>query len=254
MDADLLHLSGVGVRFGGLTALSDVDLSVRAGEVVAVIGPNGAGKTSLFNVITGFVTGASGEIRFAGRRIEHLTAHQIAAIGLRRTFQNGGLFGALSVLENVMTGFHGTIAGGFLPLLCGWPQARRAERQAIPRALDVLDSLAIRHLADRPAAELSGGQQRMVEIARAIASRPRLLLLDEPAVGLSPTARETLAQTVRRLAGEGLGILLIEHAIELVMAVSDRIVVLTEGRVIADGPPQIVRHDEAVLKAYLGHV
>jgi len=253
MEDELLTLTGVGVRFGGLAALDDVALSVRAGEVVAVIGPNGAGKTSLFNVITGYVGAGSGQIRFAGARIDGLSAHRIAARGLRRTFQNGGLFGALSVLENVLTGFHGAIGGGFLPLLCAWPAARRAERAAILRALSVLEALGIRHLADRPAGELSGGQQRMVEIARAVASQPRLLLLDEPAVGLSPTARETLALTVRRLAGEGLGILLIEHAIELVMSVSDRIVVLTEGRVIADGSPQAVRADAKVLEAYLGH-
>ena len=251
--AALLALHDVGVRFGGLAALSDVSLTVRAGEVVAVIGPNGAGKTSLFNVISGYVGAGSGRISLRGERIERLAAHQIAARGLRRTFQNGGLFGALSVLENVMAGFHGAIGGGVLPLLCALPGARRRERRAVARARALLDTLAIRHLEDRPAAELSGGQQRMVEIARAIAGQPALLLLDEPAVGLSPTARATLAATVRRLAGEGIGILLIEHAIELVMSVSDRIVVLTEGQVIADGPPEAVRQDARVLKAYLGH-
>ena len=253
MADELLRLAGVSVRFGGLAALSEVALHVAPGEVVAVIGPNGAGKTSLFNVVTGYVAPDAGAITFRGARIDGLTAHQIAAHGLRRTFQNGGLFGALSVLENVMTGFHRDIGGGALPLLCGWPAARRAERQAVVRARALLDSLSVGHLADRPAGELSGGQQRMVEIARAVAAHPALLLLDEPAVGLSPTARDVLVATIRRLAGEGLGVLLIEHAIELVMAVSDRIVVLTEGRVIADGPPPQIRADARVLEAYLGH-
>jgi branched-chain amino acid transport system ATP-binding protein len=249
----LLRLDGVSVRFGGLAALSGVGLRVEAGEVVAVIGPNGAGKTSLFNVITGYVHAVSGTIAFQGRPIHGMTAHAIAARGLRRTFQNGGLFGALTVLENVMAGFHAEIAGGPLAQLLALPFARRAERAAVARAHETLAALGIGHLAPRPAGELSGGQQRMVEIARAVVSHPALLLLDEPAVGLSPTARDTLATTVRRLAQEGFGVLLIEHAIELVMSVSDRIIVLADGSVIADGTPQSVREDEAVLKAYLGH-
>jgi branched-chain amino acid transport system ATP-binding protein len=249
----LLQLYGVGVRFGGLQALSDVSFAMSAGEIVAVIGPNGAGKTSLFNVITGYVLPQTGTISLFGRRIDGLTPHAIATLGVRRTFQNGGLFADLSVLENVLVGLHSLTAGSFAARAFGLPGARRQEREVVAEAMRLLDIFGIRHLADQPGGELSGGQQRMVEIVRALATDPPLLLLDEPAVGLSPVAREQLSATVRRLAREGLGVLLIEHAIELVMSVADRILVLNYGQAIADGPPEAIRADKQVLEAYLGH-
>ena len=249
-----MQLSDVSVRFGGLSALSEVSFAVSPGEVVAVIGPNGAGKTSLFNVITGYVPPSSGEVRFGGERIDGLHPHAISARGVRRTFQNGGLFADLTVLENVLSGLHTQIKDNLFGILFGLPGSRSAERQAVKQARELLAIMDIQHLADYPASKLSGGQQRMVEIVRALATNPPLLLLDEPAVGLAPPVRVQLINTIRRLAEErNLGILVIEHAIEMVMSMSDRIIVLNNGEKIAEGTPDEVRNNEDVLEAYLGH-
>jgi branched-chain amino acid transport system ATP-binding protein len=249
----LLSLDGVSLRFGGLQVLSEIGFTVAAGEVVAVIGPNGAGKTSLFNAITGYAGPILGQVKLNGARIDGLTPHEIAARGVRRTFQNGGLFGELTVLENVLAGLHRTIGGGIIATLLRLPEIDRRERAAARTARHLLDQMQVGYLAARLAKELSGGQQRIVEIIRAVAPAPPLLLLDEPAVGLSPVARAELVAIIRRLAGEGTGVLLIEHAIELVMSVADRIVVLNDGRTIADGPPAGIRADRQVMEAYLGH-
>jgi branched-chain amino acid transport system ATP-binding protein len=249
-----LTLTDVSVGFGGLKALTGVSIEVRPGEVVAVIGPNGAGKTTLFNAITGFVPLAGGRITLGDERIDGLYPHDISARGIRRTFQNGGLCGHLTVLENVLAGLHSEVRSGILGTVFGLPNARRAEREAVARARSLLSLLDIGRLEQQPAGTLSGGQQRMVEILRAIATNPPLLLLDEPAVGLAPPVRIQLVEIIRRLAkSQGIGVLLIEHAIELVMGVSDRIVVLNYGEKIADGVPAAIRSNKAVLEAYLGH-
>ena len=241
-DAPLLRLHEVTVRFGGLVAVDAVSLEMRAGEICALIGPNGAGKTTLFNVVAGNVVADAGSIRFRGEEIGGMTPHEISLRGARRTFQNGGLFGGMTALENVLVGLHADIGS--------WA----AERAATRRARELLDAMGVGAIADRPAGSLSGGQQRMVEIVRALATEPPLLLLDEPAVGLSPPARTQLGDVIHRLARErGVAILLIEHAIELVMRVADRVIVLSEGRKVADAPPDVVRADRAVLEAYLGH-
>lgn len=250
----LLELTNVSVHFAGLRALTDVSLEARRGEVKAVIGPNGAGKTTLFNVISGYVSATGGAIRFLDQDIHDLTPHEIAAKGVRRTFQNGGLFGEMTALENVLAGLHSQINSGFAGLLFGTTAARAAEREALVRARRLLDLVGIGDLADQPAKDLSGGQQRMVEIVRALATDPPLLLLDEPAVGLAPPVRDRLMDVIRRLAGEkGVGILLIEHAIDLVMKGSDVIVVLNSGQKIAEGKPEEIRRDRGVLEAYLGY-
>lgn len=253
MDA-LLKLDKVSVNFSGLHALANVSFNAYAGEVRAVIGPNGAGKTTLFNAISGYVPTTDGEILFQNEPIQGLAPHTISVMGVRRTFQNGGLFPEMTALENVLAGLHVHIKSGFLGTLFGTKQAREAEREGIARALKLLDLMDLRFLADQPVKDLSGGQQRMVEIVRTLATEPPLLLLDEPVVGLSPPMRNRMMEIIRRLAGEeGLAIMLIEHAIELVMAGSDVIVVLSSGELIAEGKPEEVRQNREVLEAYLGH-
>jgi branched-chain amino acid transport system ATP-binding protein len=250
----LLALSDVTVQFGGLTAVNGVSFEVAPGKVRALIGPNGAGKTTLFNAIAGNVRVSKGRISFRGEDIQALTTHEIAARGVRRTFQDGGLFGELTVLENILAGLHVQVASGFFGLLFGGRRASAAERAATERARRLLELMELGALADRWARDLSGGQQRMVEIVRALATEPPLLLLDEPAVGLAPPVREHLLRLIRRLVeAENIGVILIEHAIEFVMGISDVVTVLNNGEVIAEGAPEEVRRDRAVLEAYLGH-
>lgn len=250
----LLEVDALGVRFSGLVAVDDVSFKLEAGNVRAVIGPNGAGKTTLFNAISGYVRPTSGQVRLNGANIEAKSPHLIAEQGLRRTFQNGGLFPALTVLENVMTGLHLQTDGSFLDILLGRRKAVEAEKAATAQARDLLNLMDMGHMADTRAGDLSGGQQRIVEIIRTVASEPPVLLLDEPAVGLSPVARDQMMDIIRRLSGEkGVGILLIEHAVELVMAAADRILVMAAGARIAEGTPEEIRSDKAVLEAYLGH-
>jgi branched-chain amino acid transport system ATP-binding protein len=252
-EPPLLELHDVTVRFGGLVAVDGVSFRVHSGEICALIGPNGAGKTTLFNTVSGNVVADSGSILFRGEEIRQLTPHEISARGARRTFQNGGLFPELTALENVLVGLHAQTSSSFFGLMFGRRSAK-AEAAATARARELLNVMGIGAIAEQKAGALSGGQQRMVEIVRALATDPPLLLLDEPAVGLAPQARQQLATVIRTLARErGVGILLIEHAIELVMSVADRVIVLNEGRKVADAPPEQVRADRAVLEAYLGH-
>lgn len=254
-ESELLELSNVSVRFAGMRALTDVSFCARPGEVRAVIGPNGAGKTTLFNAITGYVRPTSGTVRFCGKEIQGLPPHLVAARGVRRTFQNGGLFGEMSVLENVLVGLHTATDSNFFGLLLGLRPAVQAERAATARARALLDLMDIGDLANKPAKDLSGGQQRMVEITRALATGAPLLLLDEPAVGLTPPVRDQLMQLIRRLAHEQrVSVLLIEHSIDMVMSGSDVIVVLNAGQKIAEGSPDEIRNNREVLDAYLGYV
>jgi branched-chain amino acid transport system ATP-binding protein len=250
----LLRLQGITVNFSGLQALANVTFNTHAGEVRAVIGPNGAGKTTLFNAISGYVPSIEGAIHFKGEPIHGLAPHELSVKGVRRTFQNGGLFPELTALENVLAGLHVHINSSFLGIVLGTREAREAEREGLARARRLLDLMDLGAIADQPAKDLSGGQQRMVEIVRTLATDPPLLLLDEPVVGLSPPMRDRMMEIIRRLAGEeGIGIMLIEHVIDLVMSGSDIIVVLSSGEMIAEGRPDEIRQNREVLEAYLGH-
>ena len=252
--SQLLELSDVSVHFAGLRALTNVSLQAKPGEVKAVIGPNGAGKTTLFNAITGYLQPTSGQIRFRGQDISGLPPHLISVRGIRRTFQNGGLFGEITVLENILCGLHSQTNSGFFGLLFGTRAATAAERHAVAQARSLLELMGIGDLEDRQARDLPGGQQRIVEITRAISTDPPLLLLDEPAVGLTPPARDHLIDVIRRLAGErGVSVLLVEHSIDMVMKGSDVIAVLNGGQKIAEGPPDEIRRNKEVLDAYLGY-
>jgi ABC-type branched-subunit amino acid transport system ATPase component len=248
-----LEVTDLSVSFAGLKALSGVSFGADAGTICALIGPNGAGKTTLFNAITGFVRPNSGSVRLAGTEICGQSIHAIARHGVRRTFQNGGAFAGMTVLENVLTGLGSAAHGdGIFSAALALPWARRREAERLARAHALLDAVGLTALVARRAGDLPSGQQRLVEIARAMAGEPRLLMLDEPAVGLSPEERVQLSRMLRRLAGSGVGIVLVEHVIDLVMAISDKIVVLNHGQKLAEGTPEQVRNNPLVLEAYLG--
>ena len=248
----LLSVDNVSVQFAGLRALSNVAFRLNPSTIQAVIGPNGAGKSTLFNVITGYVRPSEGEVRFDDRPLRGMSPSAIAALGMRRTFQNGGVFTEMTVLENVLTGLNTHTPSHPVGLALGLPSARRTERKAIAKAFDQIELMGLADLAHKVTGDLSTGQQRLVEITRALAARTRLLLLDEPAVGLSGAEREHLGEVLMGLAEDGIAILLVEHVIDLVMAVSDRIIVLNYGEVIADDVPEVIRSHEKVLEAYLG--
>jgi branched-chain amino acid transport system ATP-binding protein len=238
--------------FGGLQAVSEVSFDVPAGSITAVIGPNGAGKTTLFNLISGMIQPDRGSIRLDGRELTGLAAHRIAQLGVSRTFQTVRLFPRLTALENVMVGRHTRSRAGFLAGMLNLPWTWREERAIRGKARELLEELGIADCADETAGALSFRRQRLVEIARALASEPRMLMLDEPAAGLNLQETEELALLIRGIRERGITVLLVEHDMSLVMDISDGVVVLNYGRKLAEGAPAEIQRDPQVIKIYLG--
>ena len=258
-SSDLVFdVRGITLRFGGVTSLDDVTLQMRRGEILAIIGPNGAGKTSLFNSLTGVYQPQEGEILAAARpgdtpqSVLGKKPHVVNHMGVARTFQNIRLFPALTALENVKVGVETRQRSGPIAAMLGMPWQRREERESTRTAYALLDRVGLAGRANELAGSLAYGEQRRLEIARALATDPGVLLLDEPAAGTNPVEKRELATLIRQINAEGIGVLLIEHDMKLVMSVADRIVVLNFGRQIAEGTPEQIQRDPAVVAAYLG--
>ena len=253
MSREILKVENLSMRFGGLLAVNGVALSVKEKQVVALIGPNGAGKTTVFNCLTGFYKPSGGSILLDGEPIEGLPGHKIALKGVVRTFQNVRLFKDMTAVENLLIAQHRHLNTNFLSGLFKTPSFRKSEREAMEFAEYWLEKVHLKEFANRPAGTLAYGQQRRLEIARCMMTRPRILMLDEPAAGLNPKETEDLKALISVLREEhNVTVLLIEHDMKLVMSISDHIVVINQGTPLADGTPEQIRDNPEVIKAYLG--
>jgi branched-chain amino acid transport system ATP-binding protein len=248
-----LKVENVAVHFGGLIALSDMTFEVGEGEIVSLIGPNGAGKTTAFNVMSGFLNASNGAVSYRGRTLNDLKPHQIADLGLIRTFQRTSVFPNDTVCDNLLIGLHRQGRHGLLQAILGLPRARASEARLRQRASELVEWVGLGRRADDLAGSLSYGEQRLVGVALALAAEPSMLLLDEPVSGMNASETHSFVQLIRKIRDRGVSILLVEHDMPMVMSVSDRIVVLNYGRIIAEGSPDAIRNDPAVIEAYLGH-
>lgn len=252
MTKKLLEVKDLVVKFGGVTALNNVNLHVNEGEIAALIGPNGAGKTTVFNIVTGYYTPASGDVLLDGESVVGIRPYKIARKGLGRTFQNIRLFGDMTAAENVATAADALNKSGLVGSLIGVPRSRRDEKKSMETALELLEFIGLDHRAHQMAKNLPYGDQRRLEIARALALNPKVLLLDEPAAGFNPQEKVELGNLIRKIRDRGFAVLLIEHDMSLVMKISDRISVLDFGQKIAEGKPEEIQNNQRVIDAYLG--
>lgn len=248
----MLYAENVYVRFGGLTAVDNVSLHIKPGEIHAIIGPNGAGKSTFFNAVSGIHHASEGKITFEGTDITQMPPYQVARHGVGRTFQNIRLFGSMTVEENVMCGYHMNVKSNIFQDMLGVPSERREEKKLYEDCMALLKRVGLYEKRHLRCGNLPYGDQRKLELVRAMATSPKLLMLDEPAAGMNPTETEELKQFIKKINGEGLTILLIEHDVKMVMSVADTITVLNHGAKIAEGTALEVRNDQSVIEAYLG--
>jgi len=251
LTGPILQVRGLTKRFGGLTAVADLDFEVCEGEILGLIGPNGAGKTTVFNLIAGALAATAGEVRFAGEPVLGLPPHAIAARRIMRTFQHNRAFAGMPVIDNVLVGAHTRFASGLWAVLAG--RARSEEERQRARAAELIEFVGLGEQRGAAVDTLSFGQGRLLEIARALAGEPRLMLFDEPAAGLTPAETARIAEIIRGIAARGIAVLLIEHDMRFLLPLAHRVVVLNFGAKIAEGPPEAIRTDPAVTSAYLGN-